>query len=165
MCCLFGMIDYGSSLTVSQRNHVISVLSKECEARGTDAAGIAYNHDGSLRIFKRPLPARKMQWRLKSDSSVVMGHTRMTTQGSEMFNRNNHPFRGNVNGEHFALAHNGMLYNDTSLRREQNLPKTDIETDSYIAVQLIEKSSILSFNSLADMAEQLEGSFTYNGSR
>ena len=84
----------------------------------------------------------------------------MTTQGIEMFNRNNHPFRGNVNGEHFALAHNGMLYNDTSLRREQNLPKTDIETDSYIAVQLIEKSSILSFNSLADMAEQLEGSFT-----
>ena len=75
MCCLFGTIDYGSSLTVSQRNHVISVLSKECEARGTDAAGIAYNHDGSLRIFKRPLPARKMQWRLKSDSSVVMGHT------------------------------------------------------------------------------------------
>lgn len=160
MCCLFGMIDYGSSLTVSQRNHVISVLSKECEIRGTDATGIAYNHDVSLRIFKRPLPARKMWWRLKSDASVVMGHTRMTTQGSEKFNRNNHPFRGNVNGEHFALAHNGMLYNDKSLRLQYNLPKTDIETDSYIAVQMIEKSGRLSYNSLAEMAEQLEGSFT-----
>ena len=53
-----------------------------------------------------------------------------------------------------------MLYNDRSLRREYNLPKTDIETDSYIAVQLIEKSGRLSFNSIADMAEQLEGSFT-----
>ena len=107
-----------------------------------------------------PLPAHKMMWKLKSDSSVVMGHTRMTTQGSEKFNRNNHPFRGTVNGESFALAHNEMLYNDHSLRRQYNLPKTEIETDSYITVQLIEKSGDLSFPSLADMAEDLDGSFT-----
>ena len=156
MCCLFGLIDYGHSLTVSEKNRIITVLSKECEVRGTDATGLAYNHDGKLRIFKRPLPAHKMMWKLKSDSAVVMGHTRMTTQGSEKFNRNNHPFRGTVNGEQFALAHNGMLYNDHSLRRQYNLPKTEIETDSYIAVQLIEKSGDLSFPSLTDMAEVLD---------
>ena len=54
MCCLFGLIDYGHSLTVSEKNHIITVLSRECEVRGTDATGIAYNHDGCLRIFKRP---------------------------------------------------------------------------------------------------------------
>ncbi len=97
MCCLFGMIDYGGSLTVSQRNHVLAVLSKECKVCGMDATGLAYNHNGSMSIFKRPLPARKMWWKLKPDSTVVMGHTRMTTQGSAKFNRNNHPFRGEAN--------------------------------------------------------------------
>lgn len=160
MCCLFGMIDYKHSLTVGEKNHIITVLSKECEIRGTDASGIAYNHDGGLAIYKRPLPAHKMMWKLKSDTSVVMGHTRMTTQGSEKFNRNNHPFRGNTGNQQFALAHNGMLYNDRSLRIEHDLPKTDIETDSYIAVQLIEKAGEVSFPALADMAEKLEGSFT-----
>ncbi len=81
---------------------MIAVLSKECEVRGTDAAGIAYNHERNLRIFKRPLPARKIHFKLKPDSAVVMGHTRMTTQESEKFNRNNHPFFGNVGGKNLS---------------------------------------------------------------
>lgn len=60
----------------------------------------------------------------------------------------------------FALAHNGVLYNDEVLRYKEKLPKTHIETDSYVAVQLIEKNGTLSTDSLKFMAEQLEGSFT-----
>ena len=44
------------------------------------------------------------------------------------------------------MAHNGVLYNDQLLRCSLNLPPTKIETDSYIAVQLI---------------EQVEDSFTF----
>ena len=40
------------------------------------------------------------------------------------------------------------------------LPKTNIETDSYVAVQLLEKQTDLSFESMAKVAEELEGSFT-----
>nr|WP_243106064.1 class II glutamine amidotransferase [Butyricicoccus sp. OF13-6] len=40
--------------------------------------------------------------------NVVMGHTRMTTQGNAQFNQNNHPFLGKVDGSSFALAHNGV---------------------------------------------------------
>ena len=40
------------------------------------------------------------------------------------------------------------------------LPVTKIETDSYIAVQLLEKYGLLDFDSLQRMAEELEGSFT-----
>ena len=46
------------------------------------------------------------------------------------------------------------------LRKTEKLPATNIETDSYVAVQLIEKQQELSFDSLKYMAEQLEGSFT-----
>lgn len=40
------------------------------------------------------------------------------------------------------------------------MPTTRIETDSYIAVQLIEKYGNLDFDALRFMAEELEGSFT-----
>ena len=90
-----------------------------------------------------------------------MGHTRMTTQGSANKNQNNHPFSGKAGGTAFALAHNGMLHNDRALRFEHDLPKTDIETDSYVAVQLIEQQKELTFDSLREMAEAVEGSFVF----
>ena len=111
-------------------------------------------------VFKRPLPAHLMWYRVPIESTVVMGHTRMTTQGSEKKNENNHPFSGSVGHSRFALAHNGVLYNDKALRKELNLPDTKIETDSYVAVQLLEKYGKLDFDALRFMSEELEGSFT-----
>ena len=60
----------------------------------------------------------------------------------------------------FAMGHNGVLDNDISLRKSLHLSRTRIETDSYIAVQLIVQKGILNFDSLRYMAELLEGSFT-----
>lgn len=160
MCCLFGIIDYNQSLSQKQLNKTTAILSRACEERGTDATGIAYNNNNRLCIYKRPLPAHKMHYRIPAGVHTVMGHTRMTTQGNEKFNYNNHPFFGNANNTNFALAHNGMLHNDVLIRKEEKLFDTKIETDSYIAVQLIEKTKALNTDSLKFMAEQLEGSFT-----
>lgn len=160
MCCLFGFVDYGHQLSRKQRSRLLSILSTACEERGTDATGIAYNVDGKQVIFKRPLPAHLMWYRVPAEATVVMGHTRMTTQGSEKKNENNHPFSGHTGSAQFALAHNGVLYNDKSLRRDLKLPDTKIETDSYVAVQLLEKCGKLDFDALRFMAEELEGSFT-----
>ncbi len=159
MCCLFGILDYNHSLNKRQMNRLLSVLSTVCEARGTDATGIAYNYNGKLRIYKRPLPAHIMRYNVPDGVSAVMGHTRMATQGSEKLNFNNHPFYGRADVP-FALAHNGVIYNDEQIRKAESLPLTHIETDSYIAVQLIESKKELSFDSLRYMAEQLQGSMT-----
>ena len=161
MCCLFGLIDYGHSLSKGERNRILTILSTACEVRGTDAAGIAYHSRGQLHIYKRPRPAHAMHWRIPGDAWVVMGHTRMTTQGSEKRNYNNHPFLGRVKEGPFALAHNGVIFNDLELRRSNSLPTTAIETDSYIAVQLIERQKEVSPHSLRRMAEVLEGHFTF----
>lgn len=93
--------------------------------------------------------------------SVVMGHTRMATQGSEKRNYNNHPFRARAGGQAFALAHNGVLSNDLHLRKAKKLRRTKIETDSFVAVQLLEQCGGISFDSLRSMAEQMEGSFSF----
>ena len=101
-----------------------------------------------------------MRWRIAPEARYLMGHTRMTTQGAASKNYNNHPFPGNAGGIAFALAHNGVLYNDTQLRHAQRLPATKIETDSYVAVQLLERSGRLCPDTLARMAEALDGTFT-----
>lgn len=161
MCCLFGIVDYRHSMTVKQKNRILSALATAAEARGTDATGIAYNSAGKLRIYKRPWPAHCMRFCVPDDAYVIMGHTRMTTQGSAKHNYNNHPFIGQTITGPFALAHNGMLWNDSWLRQAHEIPKPQIETDSYVAVQLIEQKRTLDFKCLQQMAEEIEGSFTF----
>ena len=160
MCCLFGIVDYQNNLTPRQLNRITAVLSRACEARGTDATGIAYNWNDNLKIYKQPVPTHKMKYQIPFGVHTIIGHTRMTTQGDEKQNYNNHPFYGSASNTDFALAHNGVLHNDIILRATKELPDTTIETDSYIAVQLIEKKETLDTDSLKYMAEQLEGSFT-----
>ena len=161
MCCLFGLYDYGQSLSARQKSRIISALAVAAEARGTDAAGIAYLSGSHLSIYKRPLPAHRLRFRIPAAANVVTGHTRMTTQGSSHRNYNNHPFYGQTGSTDFALAHNGVLRNDRSLQVQKKLPVSKIETDSYVIVQLLEQVGKLDLQTLRAISELLRGSFTY----
>ena len=57
MCCLFGLYDYGGTLSAKQKNRMIAALAAASEVRGIDATGIAYCMNGHLSVYKRPLPA------------------------------------------------------------------------------------------------------------
>lgn len=160
MCALFGYLDYGHSIPWRVLQKLLQSLANASEVRGSDASGIAYMQGDHLTVYKRPLPAHKLHFRIPNGTSAVMGHTRFTTQGSEKFNENNHPFRGHA-GTDFALAHNGVLYNDKELRRVKQLPPTAIETDSYVAVQLLESEGNLDYDSLKNMAESVLGYFAF----
>ena len=85
----------------------------------------------------------------------------MTTQGSEKKNYNNHPFHGKTDDHAFALAHNGVLYNDTEVKAQYRLPETPIETDSYAAVQMLEQYETLDSSTLKEVSEVLRGSFVF----
>ena len=161
MCCLFGLIDTAQYFTRQQKNAILHALAAASEARGQDATGVAYCHNGALIVRKRPVPGHTFPLQIPYDAAVVMGHTRLTTQGSEKKNYNNHPFLASAGTESFALAHNGVIRNDRLLRKQEQLPATKIETDSYIAVQLLARSGEVSMDSLRDMAERLEGSFSF----
>jgi len=160
MCALFGYLDYGKHVPWRILQKLLQALANASEVRGTHATGIAYNRDDCLSIFKRPKPAHRLHFRIPEGTAAVMGHTRLTTQGDQKFNQNNHPFRGFA-GTEFALAHNGIVYNDELLRSQLQLPDTQIETDSYIAVQLIESQHELNFDSLRYAAEKVRGYFTF----
>ena len=161
MCAVFGFLDYKGKVSNAILKKLIHYLSVSAEVRGTDATGIAYVRDGSIVTYKKPKPAHKVKLFFPRGTRSVIGHTRFTTQGSEKRNCNNHPFEGHCGTESFTLAHNGVLYNDRELRREQHLPPTPIETDSYIAVQLLEQGQQLDTENIKRMAELVEGSFVF----
>lgn len=160
MCALFGWLDYKGIIPYKTLKKLTQALANAAEERGTDASGISYVKDGNVTIFKRPKPAHRIHFNAPDSTKAIMGHTRMTTQGNEKHNFNNHPFPGHADRD-FAFAHNGVLYNDVTLRKEKKLPETHIETDSYVAVQLIEQQGRLDFGSLKSMAETVSGNFTF----
>ena len=132
MCAVFGFLDYKGKISNAVLKKLIHYLSVAAEVRGTDATGIAYVRDGGMVTYKKPKPAHKVKLFFPRGTRSVIGHTRFTTQGSEKRNCNNHPFEGHCGKESLALAHNGVLYNDRELRREQHLPPTPIENEPSI---------------------------------
>lgn len=161
MCGLFGFSTYREKVT-HDLTKLTNSLALQSSARGTDATGIAFCANGHIQIHKEAAPAHKLTFTHPVRTRALIGHTRHSTQGSERQNRNNHPFSGCVPNTRFALAHNGVLINDDILREQYQLPKSKIETDSYVAVQLIARRKELSFASLRFMAEVLEGSYSFS---
>ncbi len=159
--CIIWLAGLQRNRSIQNSKKLTQALANAAEERGTDAAGISYIKDRKVMIYKRPKPAHKLRFNIPDVTKAVMGHTRMTTQGNEKFNYNNHPFSGTAGDTSFAFAHNGVLWNDKELRHDKKLPNTHIETDSYVAVQLIESQGKLNFDSLKYMAETVEGNFTF----
>ena len=114
MCCLFGFYNY-SGQPIKNLSHLTNALAEEATARGTDATGIAYNHKDKLVIHKEPKSAFQVNFKHPDDVISVTGHTRHSTQGNKNKNYNNHPFSGHCKNANFALAHNGVLTNDSKL--------------------------------------------------
>lgn len=161
MCSIFGFVNYKHNVSEKYLKELVKALSVESEVRGTDASGIAYVKNGQIVTYKKPEPAHNMNFYFPADTTILTGHTRMTTQGNAKFNFNNHPFTGKTADGCFALCHNGVIYNYDTLERNEKFPETHIETDSYVAVQLIEKYGNLNLKTIAKMSETVHGSFVF----
>lgn len=159
MCGLFGFVRYGT--IIQNLSDITNSLAQQSAIRGTDATGIAFNEE-KLKIVKDGKSAYEMHFKHGDNICALIGHTRHSTQGRARKKCNNHPFPGKVSGLSFALAHNGVLSNDEILQKTLNLPKTKIETDSYIAAQLLMSGKKLDFDSLRYMAETVHGSFSFS---
>ena len=160
MCAIFGFMNYKRNQSNKLLDCLYQCLAKESEERGVDASGVAYVKNKKLIIHKKGVKASLLNFVLPHDVYVITGHTRLTTQGTEKNNYNNHPFRGKIARYDFALSHNGIIWNDKELRKKLKLPNTRIETDSYVITQLINQLKTLSLESLTSVVEQLEGNFT-----
>lgn len=161
MCALYGFINYGKILSKKELKKLVRNLSIASELRGTDASGVAYVRNGKIVIYKKPQPSHEVNFYFPSDITILTGHTRMATHGDARNNYNNHPFVGHTAEGDFALCHNGVLFNYEQVQKQEQLLKTKIKTDSYTAVQLIEKYGKADFETIGKMSELVNGSFVF----
>lgn len=160
MCGLFGFVYYGKK-GLKNAEGLLEKLAWESAIRGTHATGYSFVNKGRVVIEKAPKTAYEMKYLLPKNIRTVMGHTRHTTQGDYKKNYNNHPFKGKHGKNEFAFAHNGVLDNEFEIREDFGIEANKIQTDSYVACQLMEKMGDFSMESLKTVGETVEGMFTF----
>ena len=160
MCCLFGFYNYGGK--IKNLSRLTNLLAYNATERGIDASGIAYKNGNRIVIHKEAKAAYDINFKHPDNIKCVTGHTRHATQGNKNKNYNNHPFPGKCRNLNFALSHNGVIVNDDELKREYHLQRTKIATDSYAAVQMLEKRKILNLENVKFMLEQIRGGFAFS---
>lgn len=158
MCGIFGMLDYKHMVSDTVKTDMIRKLALFSQLRGMDASGYAFTDGEEIKICKKPGPAYKYKVSFHKNSNTILGHCRFTTQGSGNENQNNHPFLGDSRGQ-FALAHNGILFNTKEIKEKYNLEDTDIATDSYVIVQLLERFNGINYKKIAVALSELKGTF------
>lgn len=86
------------------------------EARGRDAAGVAWNdRDGKTFYFKGAMPGHQLAKQIDlTNAQDILIHTRWATKGTPANNVNNHPI--DVGG--LIGVHNGHCVNDNALLSE-----------------------------------------------
>jgi len=114
------------------------------QKRGHHATGIAVlRRDGSATVFKRPVAASSLiqaenYWHtLEPDNTVtvILGHTRYKTRGSERRNANNHPLETAT----CMGTHNGTIINADELFRTLRLTRT-AEVDSEVLFRMVDRA-------------------------
>ncbi len=160
MCGIFGFSSYAEEAPKNV-NTLTEALAVESAIRGTDATGIAYVHGNGITVNKYAKSAYQVDFKLPANVHSLIGHTRHATHGTPKRSCNNHPFFGMAGRDKFALAHNGIIDNVEELRKKYHIPKTKVETDSYIAVQLLQTKKRLDEAALKYMAENVSGSFSF----
>lgn len=161
MCGIFGFVNY-SKKPIKGLSDLTNMLAVESAERGTDATGISFVSDNEICILKDSKSAYNLTFKHSNSIKALIGHTRHSTQGDCKHNENNHPFAGKCTNAAFSLTHNGVLINDKDLKLKYHFPKTNIKTDSYAAVQLLEYKKNLSSDSIKFMAETVEGSYSFS---
>ncbi len=114
----------------------MTTLLIRSQARGSHATGIAViRKDGLYQLLKRPIPAEEfveteeyedVMAEINDEVSIIMGHTRYRTIGTEKRLENNHPIRaGKIIG-----THNGTIYNAPHIAKMYGLNRfADVDSE------------------------------------
>lgn len=147
MCGQTGLLVGNASQFLEDQSQYLRLFTRMLclsEHRGPDATGAAWlDAGGRLRVCKAPIAASQFTrsptyraWRnsVSPSTYLLMGHTRLPTQGSHLHRRNNHPL---VDRREFpvVLTHNGNFPGANRYFRHFGL-KRRWEVDSELLVRL-----------------------------
>jgi asparagine synthetase B (glutamine-hydrolysing) len=178
MCGIFGiLVDRTADFNSVILKNIINQLFILSESRGKEASGIAVFSDGRTNVIKEPLAARHFirkkeyiqfldeiangiteESSITKKSIIVIGHTRLATNGTNTDSSNNHPIIcGNVVG-----VHNGIVVNDGDIWKKFLATKKRKGTvDSEVVFNLLEhfiNNGLTLVKAMQVIYEAIEGS-------
>lgn len=147
MCGIFGLIVNGKrSMEQHLIRRVIEDMYRLSESRGKEAAGALFLEKSSIEVLKAPvrgselLQLPKMRTFLEHTSRamasqvscLLLGHTRMVTNGGDQIHDNNQP----VVRDELIAVHNGIIVNDVALWSEMSdlERRYEVDTEAYLAL-------------------------------
>lgn len=131
MCGIFGIV--GNNKKASK---VVLEGLKKLEYRGYDSWGIVVNKNGSLKRERHTGKIGQAETKLP-DSTIGLGHTRWATHGGVTIG-NAHPHLDCT--QKLSLVHNGIVENYRSIKTKLKAHQFQSETDSEVALHLIEEN-------------------------
>ncbi len=174
MCGIASILLHPQDRTVDEWQSIRSAFTLNLmmnEQRGSAATGVAViEASGKAIVYKRDQPASwfvqtpeyiRIIRRVGSRTTLILGHTRLPTQGDASRAVNNHPIQaGSVVG-----VHNGEITNAENLFAESDYPR-DGEVDSEIIFRLMEKADPTVhdrpyLDDLQCRIQALEGKYTF----
>lgn len=150
MCGIFGIsLKKESIITNSEVEKIFTSLFLISARRGKEASGYALKNDSMIRVFKAPLPANEVIATEKfvndlkrflvdrniSTALSAIGHSRLVTNGIEIYNENNQP----VIKDGIIGIHNGIVVNDEALWEKNHDLNRQSELDSEVIFALFNK--------------------------
>jgi glutamine---fructose-6-phosphate transaminase (isomerizing) len=154
---------------------ITTYMFKLSESRGKEASGIAVRLDKSISVFKEPVSASKLvkseKYRNLFESEiakqhkdgllksplVILGHSRLQTNGLSEINTNNQP----VVKDGAVAIHNGIIVNDAELWKSfpQLRKEYDVDTEVFLSLLQMFRSQEASLADAArDVFWHMEGS-------
>ena len=147
MCGIFGIIAKDNKYKKKFLEKDISRLFLLSESRGKEASGLSVLNNQNISTYKDSVMASnfikskpyKMLVRDNLEEShekpfAFIGHSRLVTNGNEIFQTNNQP----IITENMVGIHNGIIVNEDQLWSENKLLNKQYEVDSEIIFKLIE---------------------------
>jgi predicted glutamine amidotransferase len=155
MCALFGWYKPAFGRGVDKKR-LLRHLARKSQSYGNKSFGIAAIIDGKVEMSKYTgaasqwLAQNEKELKKWADPDIVLGHTRLPTQGAVTKN-NCHPFQFGP----WVAAHNGMISNSSELMM-QAVYVAKGETDSEEAL-----THAATYDFSKEALEDIEGSFAY----
>lgn len=126
-------------------------LLSSIESRGAMSSGVAYPlPGGGIGVYKDAVAGSNLPLKaVPRNAKTLIAHTRYATKGSPTVNENNHPVwspEGTI-----ALVHNGVIWNDMSLRfgSLRELDEKMPEVDTACIPALLESKGLQGIKELA----------------
>jgi glucosamine 6-phosphate synthetase-like amidotransferase/phosphosugar isomerase protein len=174
MCGIAAVFLHPQERTVEEWQAIRDIFTRNLlfnEERGRAATGlIITSSNGQADLYKLPVPASQfietptyntLLNSIGPQTLLILGHTRLPTQGDPAYAGNNHPIRvGPVFG-----VHNGRIANDAALFARFGYPR-QAEVDSEIIFHMLacvspENTAQSYLGQIRPQIELLQGQFTF----